>query len=676
MQMKKQFIKSSFTILIISIINLSAFSQQQTEFMAFSGPNGIYINTGIEIGSIELPSNNIAGYRIERKSEDETKWQLVTNLSAPKNYNDFLNRIYATNLLLVDSIPANELPLKIIWDKAQKYKRIDSLKYLGNPLVVRIAIGVCYLDKNVEQNENYSYIVSKLDVNGKESESFYTNVVSFPPKINEAKIVFFNKETSEKSIQLVWENLDARFARVKVFRQSNFISGYSEIETEKYFSSNKEKNFITIVDTLINPNEVYQYYLIPVDYYQNYGNTTDTITVAAFSFNSIIPPYNIKVTGLDSIGALKVEWKLDQANKILSTKIFRSKMSDSGFVEIAELPATTSSFIDRTAEPMVKYFYFLQLNDQFGEVPYKTAKVFGLYKSNATPITPINLHSVKTEKGVKLVWEKPEQSVQVYHVYRNFNESLSLFELTTIISNDSLVNFVDTSASLQTNKYFYYAVRSENTSNNLSEFSDTIAIVPVSNQKLNPPKELTGYVDETGVVLYWQNMFAEDPTISGYQVFRKYVSNNSKDEFKPVIDSILSPKQNNFVDVSAKEFGNYEFAVKAINIFGKESELCSSITISILCEPVLVPTGITANNVDEGIKITWQISSISKIKEFVLYRYMRGEEPKKIATIASNKEHEFIDASAASNNLYFYFLKCVSDLNLESDPSEEVGIRK
>lgn len=83
-------------------------------------------------------------------------------------------------------------------------------------------------------------------------------------------------------------------------------------------------------------------------------------------------------------------------------------MSDSGFVEIAELQATTTSYIDRTAEPMIKYFYYLQLNDQFGEVPYKTAKVFGLYKSNVIPMTPMSLHSIKTEKGVKLVWENPK----------------------------------------------------------------------------------------------------------------------------------------------------------------------------------------------------------------------------------------------------------------------------
>ena len=180
----------------------------------------------------------------------------------------------------------------------------------------------------------------------------------------------------DRLIQLTWENVDARFARIKVFRQTNFTSGYSEISNEKYFSSIKEKNIISIIDTLVLPNDVYQYYLIPVDYYQNYGNRTDTITVAAFSFNSIIPPYDIKVTGLDSLGALKLDWKLEQANKILSTKIFRSKMSDSGFVEIAELQATTTSYIDRTAEPMIKYFYYLQLNDQFGEVPYKTCLLY------------------------------------------------------------------------------------------------------------------------------------------------------------------------------------------------------------------------------------------------------------------------------------------------------------
>lgn len=171
-------------------------------------------------------------------------------------------------------------------------------------------------------------------------------------------------------------------------------------------------------------------------------------------------------------------------------------------------------------------------------------------------------------------------------------------------------------------------------------------------------------------------MFAEDPTISGYQIFRKFLPKNSVNEFKPVIDSILSPKQNNYVDVSSKEYGNYEYAVKVYNIFGKESELSTPIIVAILSEPVLVPSGISAISINEGIKITWQISSLSKIKEFVLYRYARGEEPKKISTIASDKPLEFIDTSAADSNLYFYFLKSVSDLNIESDPSEEVGIRK
>ena len=109
--MKKQIIKSALTVLFIILINHSGFAQQQTELMAFGGPNGIFVNTGIEIGSLEVPSNGVAGYKIERQVVGDKNWQFVVNLSAPKNYSEFLNRIYLTNLLLVDSIPAKELSL-------------------------------------------------------------------------------------------------------------------------------------------------------------------------------------------------------------------------------------------------------------------------------------------------------------------------------------------------------------------------------------------------------------------------------------------------------------------------------------------------------------------------------------------------------------------------------------
>ena len=153
-------------------------------------------------------------------------------------------------------------------------------------------------------------------------------------------------------------------------------------------------------------------------------------------------------------------------------------------------------------------------------------------------------------------------------------------------------------------------------------------------------------------------------------------NDNKSTEFKPVIDSILSPKQNNFTDHLNKQYGKFQYAVKALDIFGNVSPFSNSIDVSILREPVLAPIGIYAMSVDEGIKLFWQYSTNAKVKEFVIHRYQRGEEPKMISTIPADKTFEYIDKNVKSGQLYFYYLNTVSSDNIVSDQSEEIGIRK
>ena len=278
------------------------------------------------------------------------------------------------------------------------------MKYLGNPLVIRLALGVCYLDKQIEANTNYVYKISKLDKDGNVLESFMTNEISFPGIYQNNPLSIFSKETTEKFIRLTWK-ADATYspARFKVFRRENFQGDFEQINPIRIYNSDENQIAFTIVDSTVKANSTYEYFLLPVDYYQNEGIASDTVTVAAFSFNKIFPPYDIKVTEADSIGVLKICWKLDNQQAITSIKIFRSVYSDKEFKELDEVTGFDSVYTDRTAQPMVKYFYYLQLNDQFGEVPLQSAKVFGLYQSKEIPPPPFNFYADTTSVGVKLV---------------------------------------------------------------------------------------------------------------------------------------------------------------------------------------------------------------------------------------------------------------------------------
>ncbi len=669
--------KTKIFLIVLLIISATEFhfSQETYDQMAFAGPNGIFVNTGIEIPFSSSGKDKPIRYKVERSVAAQINWIEVTLISAPENYGSFLNTIYKLNQQLKDSIPANELPLDLIWRKAKQFERLDSLKYIGNPLVVRMALGITYLDKEISTNQNYIYKISKLDKNGSTIGSFTTNEISFPGKYRNSALNIFSKETSEKIIRLTWK-ADAAYspARFKVFRRENFQGDFEQINPIRIYNSDEEKIAVTIVDSTVTANSTYEYFLFPLDYYQNEGIVSDTVTVAAFSFNKIFPPFNITVSESDSLGGLKLNWKLDNKSAITSIKIFRSIYSDKDFEEIAEVTGFDSLYTDQTAEPMVKYFYYLELNDPFGEVDLQSAKVFGLYQSNKIPPPPFNLHTDSTATGVKLVWNKPDEFVNTYHIYRNLGDDEILSELKVILSSDSVVQFLDTSSTLKGNNVYYYAVKAENTSGNISDFSDTVQVFPKVKTVINFPKQLKGYELDGKVFIYWENLFEKDETIEGYKVFRRKVDDN-KNEFIALFDSLLPPKQNNFVDTSVVEGSNYEYAVKTLDIFGNESDFSSSIKIYIPEIPILPPTGLTAVNVDNGVLITWQPVLQENIKEYEIYRYERGIEPKQIGSVNSDV-NELVDKSVISGNLYFYFISVTSSEGKESAPSDELGIKR
>jgi len=667
--------KLFLTVLLIFSTSEIFLAQQSTDIMSFAGPNGIFINAGIEIPFSSASKTIPFKYKIERSYAGQNNWTEVAQLSAPENFESFIKNIYSLNQQLKDSIPANELPLELIWKKAKQFERLDSLKYLGNPLVVRLALSVCYLDKQVDENKSYVYQISKLDRDGKTLESFTTNEISFPGKYRNNPLTIFSKETSEKLIRLTWK-ADASFspARFKVYRRENFEGDFQQINPIKIYNSDENQIAFTVVDSTVTANNTYEYFILPLDYYQNEGTASDTVTVAAFSFNKIFPPYDIKVSEADSLGGLKISWKLDNKNAITSIKIFRSKYSDKEFEELSEVTGFDSVYIDRTANPMVKYFYYLQLNDQFGEVPLQSAKVFGLYQSKEIPQPPLFIHLDSTSIGVKLTWNKPDEFVNTYHIYRNLGDDENLSELKVIQTSDSVVQFLDTSSTLKGNRVYYYSVRAENTSGNLSSFSDTVQVFPKVKTVINSPKQLKGYSLDGKVFLYWENLFEKDETIEGYKVFRRKVGDVRK-EFIALFDTLLPPKQNNFVDTTSSEGNDYEYTVKAVDVFGNESDFSSSIKINIPEIPILPPAGLTAVNMDEGIMISWQPALQENISGYKVYRYERGNEPKEISTVNADT-NEYLDKSVKNGNLYFYFVSAVSTNGKESQPSEELGIRR
>lgn len=456
----------------------------------------------------------------------------------------------------------------------------------------------------------------------------------------------------------------------QLFREDNLNGEFNRIDAVEGVNSIGDTTYIIVVDSLILPRTIYRYYALLNRQSENSGSVSDTIMIITYDINSVLLPQDIHTSGLDSLGAIKIQWKINSPQDILSIKIFRSDNYDSKYVELAEVQNTDSIFIDRTADPMKKYFYYLVMTDPFGNDSFRSSRVFGSYKSSLDPSPPYDLIGEGTKTGVKLQWTKPDDYILNYHIFRNdgIEESISL--ITTIRSDDSLLVFYDTSRTLKGDLFYAYAIQTENTSGILSLLSDTVYVKPDIAVSFHAPLELKGYELDAAVQLYWENLYESVHTLDGYLVYRKELQG----ELKPIVDSLISPKQNNFLDTTILAGKSYEYAVQAVDIHGNKSPLSSYILIHTEAV-VLPPSGLKAQKSDNGVLIYWDEPLQPNINEYRIFRYERGKDPELISSVSAKEKQEYLDKTVTQGNLYFYFLKSVDTTSNESLSSMEIGIR-
>ena len=79
--------KKKIFLIVLIIISASKifFAQQRIEKMAFAGPNGIFINTGMEIPFSASSQKIPFKYKIERSCAGQNNWAEITQLSASDN---------------------------------------------------------------------------------------------------------------------------------------------------------------------------------------------------------------------------------------------------------------------------------------------------------------------------------------------------------------------------------------------------------------------------------------------------------------------------------------------------------------------------------------------------------------------------------------------------------------
>ena len=645
---------------------------------AFGGKKGIFVYFDKDIPLKENTGEQFY-YLIERRVENTKVWKILGTIYGPANFTEFQNSVNSFHTQLPYLIMANNNVFNKIWEISNKYRRIDSLYSYAQVPIYGLALGTIYLDTTATKNTKYEYKYSKVSSTGKILNTIQTFAVQYPGKVSFKKIHRKTSRSDGKKIFIQWITNNEKMPVFQVMREDNLRPPFKLINPLKGINAGKNGLNIFVQDTLIDPESIYRYYIIPEDIFGNAGENSDTVIVGHYNFKEVSSlPDSIKVANDSQGGGISLTWKSKNDPSIRYIDIYKSDNYDTGYVKLISLPTNQTSYLDQEVKPEITYYYYFVAEGQLGEQSTKSPRFFGVYSNPESPLPPLDVKGGETKDGVKLQWTRNVSFTRGYYVYRSSSIDGKLEQISQLIpAKDSLMTYIDNDSTLSGQVTYAYAVKAENSSYIKSAYSDTVYIRPAVATKPLTPTDFRAKVNGNSVNLYWANMSALQNGIDGYDLLRKEINKTGKPvgDFKVVNDSTIPPFQNNFTDNDLESGSSYLYRVRSKDIFGGLSDLSNPVEVKINSISVIPPAGISAKKVNGGIEITWYEAELQNLSGYRIYRYERGKNPIYLGIVKNGSGPVYEDKKVKSGHLYFYYVTSYLISGEESKPSLEVGIR-
>ncbi len=663
--------------LVIFILCAVMHAQQPSKMIAGGGPDRIYVHLGREALSASFPVNGAVSYRLERRKKGEKNWIAIGECASPLSLAEFTARFTESAALAPEPLTPQEVPLTVVWERLAQWHRIDSIEAWQSVLQVRLALGITYCDTTVEKGIAYEYRVSALTAEKKAVTTLLSQPVSVAPKTAFPKIRCASKKTDQYKIEIQWGvGAGKKPASFSVYRIEAARTGFRPIRPVRSIVSGRDTLFLVMQDTTIRRLQNYAYYILPKDMYGNAGSPSDTVFISSTAINTIRLPDQISAQSLDTLGGIRLRWRVPQPDAVKAVKIFRSEYWEKGFQQINSLASAESTFVDRNVQPMSRYYYYLTITNSLDEESAPTAKVIGMYRSAFIPLPPTNMKAEAVKGGVRLRWNAPDNDIVGFYVFRSPEGTAAPVQISPLIplsEKGETYSFTDTSRVLSGKISYAYTVRAESRSHVPGSFSDTMIVRPLIPTVPLTPVKLTAVRDGNRVRLYWQNMQENDGSVSGYEVYRRTLPSGKGAEFTKVNTLPLGVSNNFFVD-GVEEGKAYEYAVRSLDYFGGSSQLSPAVQIELTAEVPPAPGGIRIEKGAAGVVIRWDRIDDPRIVSFKILRTQYPGKESVVGTV-KNDVKEFADKTAKDGQLYFYKLVTVAKDGRESVPSRELPIR-
>ncbi len=173
----------------------------------------------------------------------------------------------------------------------------------------------------------------------------------------------------------------------------------------------------------------------------------------------------------------------DEVNNVLSYKVYR-RVVTGGWSSPAIATTFTTLYNDSNLINSIDYYYVVSAVNSEGEgawSPYEATCT----PSNTKPLAPENVRTTSGDQKVTLSWQSVSGAMR-YRVFRAESSSGPYFQIDFVSTPSYIVT------NLQNGQRYYFMIRAENSSNELSAYSSSVYAIP---SYANPDSDHDGIAD-------------------------------------------------------------------------------------------------------------------------------------------------------------------------------------
>ncbi|MEO6980554.1 MAG: hypothetical protein ABI113_19330, partial [Mucilaginibacter sp.] len=403
--------------------------------------------------------------------------------------------------------------------------------------------------------------------------------------------------------------------------------------------------------------KIYRYYITPVNPFGGGGNVhSDTISATCMNPQQLLTAQHIMARGDSKQRAILLHYVLPNPEYIGSVHIMRSTNYDKNYEEIGVNPPNDTVYTDHRITPGIKYYYYLVMTDKLGRNSARSIKAFGLFQEGENLYPAQAVKAMPVKGGVQITWLNPpaKEMISGYYVCRSFGRDNGFQRITTLLPvMDSVNTYIDTSHNLQAGYNYAYTVLSENLSNKVSKNS-VIAYAAPGETKVpvafQTPKNFRAMAENKSVRLLWYDMRIVNRTQAYYNIYRK----SNIDSNYRAITANYPAGFTSYRDTTTRPGVNYTYALECADANGHKSAMAVSM-VNIAGKAIIAPA-ISVFASKNGAVVAWERSAEKGTKEYIIYRYKKGDEPIRIGQVKVAATR-FEDKDLVAGNTYYYFIK-------------------